>query len=149
MTYSDPYQSQSSPTQDRFGFQLAARLTDAADNLPYDVSERLRAARAQALGKRRMALAPTASGMVVSGSVAAFTFGNGNRNWWGRFAVAAPLVALIAGLIVIDTIQNDLRVNELVEIDAALLTDYLPPTAYADPGFAQFLHTHAGQTPID
>ena len=69
--------------------------------------------------------------------------------WWGRFAAVIPLVTLVLGLIVIDTIQDDLSVNELVEIDAALLTDYLPPTAYADPGFAQFLDIHAEQVPID
>ena len=29
--------------------------------------------------------------------------------------------------------------HELAEVDAALLTDALPPAAYADPGFLQFL----------
>ena len=58
---------------------------------------------------------------------------------------ALPLLALVAGLIAISVIQNDNRANELAEIDAALLTDDLPPTAYTDPGFAQFLKSNAGQ----
>jgi len=29
--------------------------------------------------------------------------------------------------------------TELTEIDTALLTDDLPPSAYADPGFTQFI----------
>ena len=38
--------------------------------------------------------------------------------------------------------QVDNRANELAaEVDAALLTDDLPPAAYTDPGFAQFLKT--------
>ena len=43
------------------------------------------------------------------------------------------------GLIAINVIQDDNRASELAEIDAALLTDDLPPSAYADPGFSQFL----------
>ena len=31
-------------------------------------------------------------------------------------------------------IQNDNRARELAEVDSALLTDDLPPTAYTDPG---------------
>jgi hypothetical protein len=57
------------------------------------------------------------------------------------------LLALVLGLIAINTIQNDDNANELAEIDAALLTDDLPPAAYTDPGFAQFLKMNSGQNP--
>jgi len=30
-------------------------------------------------------------------------------------------------------------VTELAEVDVALLTDVLPPAAFADPGFIEFL----------
>jgi len=53
---------------------------------------------------------------------------------------------LVFGLIAINVIQDDKRANELAEIDAALLTDDLPPAAYADPGFSQFLKLSAGQS---
>ena len=43
------YQYQNQVAQDRFGLLVTARLSDAADDLPYEISERLRAARAQAL----------------------------------------------------------------------------------------------------
>jgi len=42
-------------------------------------------------------------------------------------------------LLVINSIQNDNRAQELAEVDVALLTDELPPDAFADPGFVQFL----------
>jgi hypothetical protein len=48
---------------------------------------------------------------------------------------------LLAGLITIHVLQNDLRASELAEIDSALLTDDLPPAAYTDPGFLKFLKT--------
>ncbi|MBC7727039.1 MAG: DUF3619 family protein, partial [Microbacteriaceae bacterium] len=38
-------------------------------------------------------------------------------------------------------VQNDHRASEVAEVDAAILTDDLPPSAYADPGFAQFLRS--------
>ena len=41
--------------------------------------------------------------------------------------------------------ELDERLNEVAEVDAALLTDDLPPEAYADPGFMQFLKTAAAR----
>lgn len=139
------YQRQNQLAQDRFGLQVAARLSDAADDLPYDVSERLRAARVQALGKRKVSATRTASSVAVSGSAGTITFGNEHPSWWNRIVAALPLLALVLGLVAISVIQNDNRDNELAEIDAALLTDDLPPTAYTDPGFAQFVKANAGQ----
>ena len=39
---------------DRFARRVTARLTSGTDDLPYDISERLRAARMQALAKRKV-----------------------------------------------------------------------------------------------
>jgi hypothetical protein len=139
------YQDQNQLAQDRFGLKVAVRLSEAANNLPYDISERLRAARAQALAKQKIAVVGIATEVAVSGGAASLTFGNEHLSWWNRIVAALPLLALVAGLIAISVIQNDNRANELAEIDAALLTDDLPPTAYTDPGFAQFLKSNAGQ----
>ena len=57
-----------------------------------------------------------------------------------------PLLALVFGLIAINIIQDDNRANELAEIDAELLTDDLPPAAFTDPGFTQFLKISTGQS---
>jgi hypothetical protein len=80
-----------------------------------------------------------------SGAAAALTFGGEHLNWWDRVAAAAPLLALVLGLVAINVVQNDTRANEIAEIDAALLTDDLPPAAYTDPGFTQFLKSRTGQ----
>ena len=45
----------------------------------------------------------------------------------------------MVGLVSIHFIQNERRANEIAEIDSALLMDELPPAAYTDPGFVQFL----------
>ena len=52
-------------------------------------------------------------------------------------------MALAAGLVAINVVQNEYRAQEVAEVDAALLTDDLPPAAYSDPGFVQFLKTSA------
>ena len=71
---------------DRFGMSVAARLSDAADALPNDISERLRVARTQAVVKRKMVTAPSkaaraASVVVANGSSA--TLGDGDDDFGG------------------------------------------------------------------
>jgi hypothetical protein len=119
---------------------VAARLAAGTAELPYDVTERLRAARAQALTQRKRAASLRATPAVsASGAAASLTFGDGGQSWWNRIGSALPIIALAAGLVLIHTIENDRRASEVAEVDAALLTDDLPPSAYADPGFVQFL----------
>lgn len=132
--------------QDRIGLKLAARLSEGTNALPHDISERLRAARAQAISQRKRArVMQTAPAVVGSGRSAALLLGDDGPGIWGRMAALIPLVALVAGLFVIDTIQNENRAQEVAEVDAALLTDDLPPSAYTDPGFMQFLKSSREQ----
>ena len=150
-SFRQQYQSQLAKelAQDRFGLGIAARLSDASSHLPHDISERLRAARMQAVGKRKIANARTAPSVVASGSAAAMTFGDafGDEKFslWNAIASALPLIALIVGLVSINYVQNDNRAKELAEVDSALLTDDLPPHAYTDPGFLQFLKAKRDQ----
>ncbi|HSV46281.1 MAG TPA: DUF3619 family protein [Ramlibacter sp.] len=125
--------------QDAFGRKVAVRLDAGTAELPRDISERLRAARTQALARRKLASLQSARAVSVSGGEAALGFGGEPFSLWGRIASALPLIVLALGLIAIDTIQNERRASEVAEVDAALLTDDLPPSAYADPGFVQFL----------
>ncbi len=137
-------QQSTAPLQDRFGRQVAARLAAGAADLPYDLSERLRAARTQALARRKLVpeihFAPVVS---LSGTAGALNLGNGDerQSLWNRIASALPLIALAAGLILIHSFENDRRASEVAEVDTALLSDDLPPAAYVDPGFIQFLKT--------
>ncbi len=139
------YQYQNMLAQDRFALRLTDRLSDAAENLPYDISERLRAARVQALGQRKIVLRQSTAQAAVSVGGATLAFGNDDLSGWSRLAAALPMLALVIGLIAINIIQNDKHTNEIAAIDAALLTDDLPPAAYADPGFLQFLKISVGQ----
>ena len=123
--------------EDRFGRHVAARLTSGTQEMPHDIGERLRIARANAVAHRRqparqVATVGTSGDAALLGSV-----------WWTRLGAIVPLVALVAGLLAISAIQDEDRASELADVDSALLTDDLPPAAYADPGFAQFLKNDA------
>ena len=126
---------------DQFGHAVTARLNDATAELPYEVRERLRAARVRALEQRKLAAVRNKAPVIVQGGGAAVLgLGDGDDFGWGRrIASALPLLVLAAGLVLLHGAQNDFRASEVAEVDQALLTDDLPPAAYADPGFVQFL----------
>jgi hypothetical protein len=126
---------------DSFGTRITARLNESVQTLPYDISERLRASRVQAVDKRKSVLAQAADEIFISGHAGVLSAGhNGEHsNWWSRLGAFGLLLTLVLGLFAINMIQDELRVLEMADIDSALLTDDLPPAAYIDPGFAQFL----------
>ena len=121
----------------QFGRLVAARLSAGSENMSHDVGERLRVARMQAVARRRQP-AEVRAAVVASNGVA--TLG---AVWWSRLGAVVPLIALVAGLITVSVMQEENRTSELAEVDSALLTDDLPPAAYTDPGFAQFLKNDA------
>lgn len=129
---------------DQVARRIAARMAQGTDDLPYDITERLRAARAQALAKRKV-VAPVrkaAPAPVVLRSGSSAILGRGSDGgWWNAMVSAIPLMALVIGLFAINIAQDENGLNEIAEVDAALLTDDLPPEAYTDPGFMQFLKT--------
>ena len=146
-----PDHHRSEALQQQYARHITQRLTASTGELPYDISERLRAARMQALAKRKVLSLQTAPAVATSGNSATLTLGGGGGggggfSLWRQIASALPLIALVAGLVAINIIQDDDRLSELAEVDAALLTDDLPPDAYADPGFVQFLKTSHSET---
>jgi len=126
--------------QDRYGLKTASYLSAAAADLPYDISERLRAARAQAVAARRIARVQASAAPASTGVGSVLTWGSDEGfSLWNRIGSVLPLIALVIGLLTINSLQDDNFAQELAEVDAALLTDELPPDAFSDPGFVQFL----------
>lgn len=126
--------------QDRFALKTVSYLSAGTADLPRDISERLRAARSQAVSQRKISKFQTASHGIQANGNAALTWGSDEGLiWWGRIGSVLPLIALVAGLLAINSFQSDNRAQEIAEVDSALLTDELPPAAFADPGFIQFL----------
>ena len=125
---------------DRLGRHFSAQLSLASPGLSHDISERLRIARQRALAERKpMAHMGLAKNTQINGNGTLTGSGDEGLNLWSILASALPLLALVVGLTAIQWIQQDDRTSELAAIDSALLTDELPPDAYADAGFVQFL----------
>mgnify|MGYP000449832971 FL=1 len=120
---------------DQFGLASAALLRQGT--LPKEIKDRLYAARMKAISLKKpekirvqkRALA-TSSGNWNSGS---------SNGVWDTIGWVAPLAVLVFGLIGIAQWQDDSRINDIAEVDAALLSDDVPPDAYADSGFMAFL----------
>ncbi len=127
---------------DLLGRRVAARLSEGTQQLPHDIAERLRAARVRAVAQRKRELAVPVRSYALAGAGRLVDEG---LTLWSRLASALPVVVLAAGLVAIHVVQNDLRASEVAEVDAALLTDDLPPEAYADPGFVRFLQSKSAE----
>jgi len=121
---------------DQFGRFSAALLSQGAQSLPAGIKDRLHAARMKALSVRK-AEKVLIQKPVFAGNTAGLNFGS--NGVWDTVGWVAPLVVLVFGLIGIAQWQDDSRINDIAEVDAALLTDDVPPDAYADSGFMAFL----------
>ena len=132
---------------DRMGLHLARLLGPSGGELPHDLSERLRVARQQALAVRKPEPAPRAQVVAQGSSLTLADPPSEGLGPWSVLGSALPLLALLAGLVTVQWIDRQRTVSELAEIDTALLVDDLPPAAYSDPGFVQFLKQSGDDRP--
>jgi hypothetical protein len=99
--------------QDRQGLKLVSYLSLGAGELPHDISERLRVARALAVSQRKVNELGFASSVIPNGGSAALTWGyDEGLGLWGRIGSILPLIALVIGLLFINSMQNDNRARE-------------------------------------
>ncbi|MDR3004913.1 MAG: DUF3619 family protein [Acidovorax sp.] len=140
---------------DQFGRKIAARLTAGEADLPYVVTERLRASREQALSVRKRdalqierSLQEAALHAIQLGADGSATLGSApsGMGWgvpqWLRTALTAlPIAAMVAGIAFIGVQQDSSTTTAVAELDTELLTAPLPPDAYTDAGFIQYLQS--------
>ena len=124
---------------DLWGRTLAAQLDVASQNLGHDIGERLRVARQMALKTRPMPQRLLRHSLALQANGTLSRQPDEGLNLWRILASALPLLALVSGLMFIQALQQDLAESDIASLDSALLLDELPPDAYTDPGFVQFL----------
>lgn len=128
--------------QRRLARQITAMLDASANEMPADIADRLAAARRVALSRRRAEAPQTSPRLAAAGPS---LHGDARRSmrplgdWVRRLGLVWTLVALAGGLAGIYQWQQQQRIEELADVDAAMLLDELPPAAYADEGFHVFL----------
>jgi hypothetical protein len=143
-TITQPARADLAVLRARVGTRLAGVLTEQAEQLPHDVQSRLRFAREQALQRARRAGAVAGAAWAMPQGYALATAGMGPHMTqrpplWLRTAGLLPVLVLVVGLIAIMSYRDRERVATAAAIDAELLADDLPPAAWSDPGFAEFL----------
>jgi hypothetical protein len=122
-----------------FARQIVARLDEDSNRLPSDIGERLRFAREQALVRADQARVQASSVSRLSMAGAGALLAGAGSGWWMKLATLAPLAVLVGGLVLIQRWETNTQISAAAEVDAALLADDLPPNAYHDPGFFEFL----------
>ena len=124
-------------------YKIRHALNEQLDTLPASTTDRLAAARAAALARKK----PEETFLQVktpgSGWREAFAnFGNFvSAPAMSRLAVAVPVLALVIGMGGMYQHNQQQQIAELADIDAAVLSDELPLTAYLDPGFNAYLES--------
>lgn len=131
--------------ESRLARSIAARLSERADSAPADIGERLRFAREKALVVAQRSRPTETAGAIGVTAGGAAVAGFSRSSWWLRIASVVPLVALVAGLVMIEKRERQEQISVAAEVDAALLGDDLPINAYRDAGFAEFLRGSAGE----
>ena len=76
-----------------------------------------------------------------AGGAAVLAGGPASNPWWLRLGSLLPLAVLLAGLVLIDNQYTRAQIEAAVEVDAAILADDLPPEAYRDRGFVEYLRS--------
>lgn len=121
-------------------YKLRHALDQSASDLPTKTAERLASARNIALSRKKQesvihVVAPQAA-------LAGHSAGSSSPKlfaWISRAGLAIPLAALVFGLMGIYQFEQRQQIIESAAIDAEVLTDDLPISAYLDNGFGAFL----------
>lgn len=128
----------------RFGLRVSAGLTEHSNSLSGDIQERLRFAREQALAKAvaaRAAQPAVAAPTVQATGGGTLAMGGGERTpRWLKAAALLPIALLVGGLLLIQHSQWYEQIRSAAELDTDLLSKPLPPAAYSDPGFREYLN---------
>jgi len=114
-----------------FGNRIRQLLNQGL-TLDRNITDRLRAARDQALARQRSELTPV---LAWADNIL------GGYGGWGGLSLRllVPFVALAIGASAVYTWQQKQLLAEVEEIDAQLLTDELPIDAYLDRNFQSWL----------
>ena len=119
--------------------KICQALDESVDALPRSVADRLAASRKIALSRKKQNVPLRVFAPQNSLAGRAGSFFNHHLAWVTRIAVATPLLIGLAVLAGIYQSEQQQRLNDVAELDASILADELPVSAYLDRGFNAYL----------
>ena len=122
----------------RFAARVCRALDQSADALPEATLQRLALARKAAL---RAQLLPSMRRAPVRQLVTAGAgMGDSSRFGFARTGVVFSVIVLVGACLAgLYQFEQDRRIEDLADVDTAVLNDDLPISAYADQGFNAYL----------
>ena len=118
--------------EERYGFRVRQALNHGLKDIPPAASRRLEAARHLALSRQKLA----APQLLLAGPANTFSR-SGNPTAYLKQILA--ILALLLGMWISFYWHSAQYVADLEEVDSALLTDDLPPDAFLDNEFFEWL----------
>lgn len=122
-----------------FAYKVRNALNEDLANMPEAAAQRLAKSRTAALARKKCepAVKARAHRRVLAGH--AGNFFSHAESWFIRIGFAVPALFLAAGLFGIYHIEQQRRISDMAELDALVLSDELPLSAYVDHGFNAYL----------
>jgi hypothetical protein len=122
-----------------FAYKVRHALNENLDNLPASTAEKLASARKIAISrkKKESGLFAFVPRLLPAGQARGFF--SERFSWLARMGLAVPLVVLAVGLTSIYQFEQQRHINDTADIDAEVLADELPLSAYLDHGFNAYL----------
>jgi hypothetical protein len=127
----------------QFAYRVKRALDANLDNLPEATTQSLAEARRVALARKKTAKAPLRA--LAPQFTLAGAGGVGSMHqapsfaWLSRLGVAIPLLVGVLLFVGLYEYEHQQHIRDLAEIDAGVLSDELPLSAYLDRGFNAYL----------
>jgi hypothetical protein len=123
-----------------FAYKVRHALNESADKLPAITADRLSTARKLALSRKKPdGRRVRAQQAVLAGAGNFFDQPLMGLSWLGRMGLALPIIVLAVGLTGLYQVEQQRRISDIADIDALVLSDELPLSAYLDNGFNAYL----------
>jgi hypothetical protein len=130
----------------QFAYKVRHALDRNLESLPASTTERLASARTLALSRKKQSSpltqlqqAPRLSGAAGGTFNASEHTRHGLSAWLGRLGIVLPILLGIVLFVSLYQSEERNRIDELAEIDSAILSDELPISAYLDHGFKAYI----------
>ena len=123
--------------EENFAYKVRHALNEKLDDMPETVVRRLEQARLAALARKKATpLYVNVFQQVCAGVNGRFS---GGFSWMTKLCLGLPVLVLAVGLTGMFHYEQQRQIREITDIDIAVLSDELPPSAYADTGFRAYV----------
>ena len=131
-----------SMNEENFAYKVRHALNEKLEEMPESITQRLEQARRLAVSRKKKS-APVYISVFQQVFAGTGSYLSGSMSWMGKLGMTLPVLALAIGMAGIFHHGQQRQIREIADIDIAVLSDELPPSAYADSGFRAFVADRA------